>query len=78
VDLTISRETNHLVGQFSGKDVLQGAFDIFPASPTDFFIKVDGSRLTFVKNSSGKVTAVIYHQDGQADSTGKRLTGGTP
>jgi CubicO group peptidase (beta-lactamase class C family) len=78
VDLTISRETNHLVGQFSGKDVLQGAFDIFPASPTDFFIKVDGSRLTFVRNKSGKVTAVIYHQDGQADSTGKRLTGGTP
>lgn len=71
--LTIWREGDQLIGQFSGENALDGAFDVYPASGTDFFITVDGSHLTFRKNDRGAATAVIYHQDGQADLEGHRI-----
>ena len=71
--LTIWREGDQLIGQFSGENALQGAFDVDPASETDFFITIDGSHLTFRKNDKGVVTAVIYHQGGQADLEGFRI-----
>lgn len=71
--LTIWRDGDQLIGQFSGENALQGAFDIHPASETDFFITIDGSHLTFRKNDRGAATAVIYHQDRQADLEGHRI-----
>ena len=69
--LTIWREGNQLVGQAWGKNVLRGAFDIYPESETNFFIKFDGVQLTFIKNSKGEVTAVINHYRGVAGYRGK-------
>jgi CubicO group peptidase (beta-lactamase class C family) len=71
--LTIWREGDQLVGQAWGKNVLQGAFDIYPESETNFFLKIDGAQLTFIKNEKGEVTAVIHHMAGLPDCEGKKL-----
>ena len=73
VKLTIWREGDQLVGQAWGKNVLQGAVDMYPESETNFFLKIDGAQLTFIKNAKGEVTAVIHHQAGYPDSEGKKL-----
>jgi hypothetical protein len=73
IKVTIWREGDQLVGQAWGKDVPQGAFDIYPESETNFFIKFDGVQLTFIKNGKGEVTAVIHHQAGCPDNEGKKL-----
>jgi hypothetical protein len=49
------------------------AFDIYPESETNFFLKFDGAQLTFIKNDKGEVTAVIHHMDGRPDLEGKKL-----
>jgi hypothetical protein len=61
--LTIWREGGQLVGQALGKNVLPGAFDIYPQSETNFFLNFDrdGAQLTFIKNEKGETTTVIYH-----------------
>jgi CubicO group peptidase (beta-lactamase class C family) len=71
--LTIWREGDQLVGQAWGKDVLQGAVDIYPESETNFFLKIVGTQLTFIKNDKGEVTAVIHHYPGFPDCEGKKL-----
>jgi len=73
--VTIWREGDQLVGQAQGENTIQGAFDIYPASETNFFIKLDGAQLTFIKNDQGQVTSVIHHssQAGVLDSMAKRL-----
>jgi CubicO group peptidase (beta-lactamase class C family)/GH35 family endo-1,4-beta-xylanase len=73
VKLTIWREGDQLVGQAWGKNILQGAFDIYPESETNFFLKIDGAQLTFIKNDKGEVTAVIHHQAAYLDNEGKKL-----
>ncbi|MGD1020057.1 MAG: serine hydrolase [Verrucomicrobiia bacterium] len=73
VKLTIWREGDQLVGQAWGKNVLQGAVDMYPESETNFFLKIDGAQLTFIKNETGEVTAVIHHQAGYPDSEGKKV-----
>jgi hypothetical protein len=37
--------------------------DLYPMSETNFFLKIDDSLLTFIKNDQGKVTGVIHHSD---------------
>jgi CubicO group peptidase (beta-lactamase class C family) len=71
--LTIWRQGDQLVGQAWGKNVRQGAFDIYPESETNFFLKLNGAQLTFVKNDKGEVTAVIHHHAGLPDIEGKKL-----
>ena len=73
--LTIWREGDQLVGQGWGKDVLQGAINLYPKTETNFFVKSNGGELTFIKNDKGQVTAVIHHssQAGAPDSEGKKL-----
>jgi hypothetical protein len=71
--LTIWRQRGQLVGQAWGKDVLQGDFDIYPESETNFFCPIDGAQLTFIKNDQGEVTAVIHHTEGTPDIEGKKL-----
>jgi CubicO group peptidase (beta-lactamase class C family) len=71
--LVIWREGDHLVGQIWGKHTTPGAMDIYPESQTNFFIKNDGSQLTFIKNNRGEVTDVIHHFPGVPDHKGKKL-----
>lgn len=71
--LKIWREGDHLAGQASGQNVLQGAFDIYPQSETNFFIPIDGAQLIFVKNENGEVTSIIHEYPGRPGSEGKRL-----
>ncbi len=71
--LTIRREGDHLVGQESGQNTLQGAFDIYPESETNFFRPVDGAKLTFIKSDKGEVTTVTQHYPGLPGCEGKRL-----
>ena len=73
--VTIWREGDQLIGQAWGENTLKGSFHIYPESETNFFLKVDGAQLTFIKNDKGEVTAVIHHssQAGVPDSEGKKL-----
>ncbi len=69
------REGDRLVGQVFAKDAVQGAFDIYPESETSFFLKLDGSQLSFIKNGKGEVTRVIHHSahPGIPDGRGKKV-----
>jgi hypothetical protein len=71
--LTISREGDQLIWQAWGENATRGATDIYPESETNFFIKLTGAQLTFIKNDKGKVTAVIHHLAGLPDCKGKKL-----
>ena len=66
--VTIWREGDQLVG-----NVGQGPFEIYPESETNFFLKINGAQLTFIKNDKGEVTAVIHHSYGFPDNEGKKL-----
>ncbi len=71
--LTIRRNGDHLVWQAFGRNAPQGALDVYPESETNFFLKINGAQLTFIKNDKGEVTAVIHHYAGFPDSEGKKL-----
>ena len=58
---TIRREGDRLLWQARGKNAFPGAFSIYPESETDFFFKMGGARLTFMKNDRGEVTSVSLH-----------------
>jgi CubicO group peptidase (beta-lactamase class C family) len=72
--LNIWREGDHLTGQASGENALQGAFDIYPQSETNFFIPVDGAQLIFVKNGNADVTSIIHKYPGRPGCEGKKLS----
>ncbi len=74
--VTIWRKGDQLVCQIWGENTIQGAFDIYPESETNFFIKLNGAQLTFIKNDKGEVTAVIHHsaRAGVPDAEGKKLS----
>ena len=71
--VTIWREGDRLFGQALGKNVLQSVVEIYPQSETNFFLKINGAQLTFIKNDKGEVTAVIHHMAGFPDIEGKKL-----
>ena len=73
IKLTIWRRGDQLAGQAMGKNGGGGEFEIYPESETNFFLKINGAELTFVKNDKGEVTDVIHHIAGLPDSKGKRL-----
>ena len=58
--LTVTREGNHLLAQLTD----QSKFEIFPESETNYFWKVVDAQVTFAKDSAGKVTKAIHHQNG--------------
>jgi CubicO group peptidase (beta-lactamase class C family) len=60
VFFTLRREGNHLTVQLTG----QSFIEIFPESDTEFFYKVVDAQLTFTKDSAGKVTGLVLHQNG--------------
>ena len=46
---------------------------MYPESETDFFLKINGAQLAFIKNDRGEVTSVIHHIAGLPDCEGKKL-----
>jgi CubicO group peptidase (beta-lactamase class C family) len=69
VILSITTEDNRIFMQFTKQDRME----IFPASSTEFFLKVLDTELTFVVNKTGKATGVIIHESGQ-DLVASRIT----
>ena len=43
----------------------QQAFEIFPTSEYDFFLKAVDAQLEFQKGTDGKITGLVLHQGGQ-------------
>ncbi len=62
--LAIWREGDQLVGQAWGKDVIQGAFDVYPESENSFFCPVDGARLSFTKEGEAVTKVTLQHPNG--------------
>ena len=71
--MTIRRNGDHLVWQAFGKTALPGALDLYPESETNFFLKINGAQVTFIKNDKGEVMALIHRMTGLPDSVGKKL-----
>jgi pimeloyl-ACP methyl ester carboxylesterase len=71
--VAIRRKGDHLVWQAFGGDALRGVLDVYPESETNFFLKINGAQLTFIKNNKGEVTAVIHQMAGLPDSEGKKI-----
>ncbi len=59
--LTVTREGDRLMTQATG----QQKVEVFPASETEFFLKVVDARITFVKGPDGKVTSLVLRQNGR-------------
>lgn len=66
--ITITKTGSQLKAQATG----QSAFDIFPKSETEFYLKVVSAQITFHKNNDGKVDSLTLFQGGR-DIKGKRL-----
>ena len=73
VFFNIKRDAERLLAQLTG----QGLNEVLPESETQFFYKVVDAQLTFVKDSSGKVTSLVLHQNG-VDQTAKRVSSVVP
>lgn len=58
--LEVTKQDNHVFVQLTG----QPAFEIFPKSETEFFLKAVKAEITFVKDPDGKVIKAINHQNG--------------
>jgi len=50
----------------------QPRVEVFAEKETEFFVKVVDAQITFVKDDSGKVAAMILHQNG-ANPRGEKL-----
>ncbi len=60
--LTVRRDGGRLLTQATGQQELE----VFPASETEFFLKVVDARITFVKGADGKVNELVLRQGGRA------------
>jgi CubicO group peptidase (beta-lactamase class C family) len=59
--LTVRKEGGGLVTQATG----QGAAAIYPSARDEFFLKVVDARISFVRDSTGRVTSLVLHQGGR-------------
>lgn len=66
--ITITKEGNQLKAQATG----QSAFEIFPKSETEFYVKIVAAQITFNKNNAGIVESLTLFQGGQ-EILGKRI-----
>ncbi len=71
--VTIWRQGDQLIGQARGENTLKLPFNIYAESQTNFFLKINGAQLTFIKNQKGEVTSVIHHIPGVPDWEGKKV-----
>lgn len=58
--LEVTKQGSQVFVQLTG----QPAFEIFPKSETEFFLKAVKAEITFVKGPDGKVIKAINHQNG--------------
>ncbi len=58
--IQVTREGGRLFAQATN----QPRIELFAEQETEFFLKVVDAQVTFVKDSSGKTTAMILHQNG--------------
>jgi hypothetical protein len=65
--LTVTHEGSRFYIRLADQDRVE----FFAETPTDFFAKDLDAQFTFVKDASGKVTAVVLHQNG-LDQTANR------
>ena len=61
VIVTVTRDGAHLFAQLTG----QGAFEVFPESPTEVFWKVVDAQATFTLGPDGRATSLTLHQNGR-------------
>jgi hypothetical protein len=66
--VTVTRDGDHLFGRLTG----QKANEIFPESPTEFFLKVVDVQLSFLIGPDGRPTGIVVHQNGR-DMAGARV-----
>jgi CubicO group peptidase (beta-lactamase class C family) len=66
--MTFTHEGATLFAQATG----QGKAELFPESPTRFFVKVVDAQFEFVPGPDGRMASVILHQGGR-DVPGKRV-----
>jgi hypothetical protein len=66
--MRVFREGDKFMTQATG----QGKFEILPESETTFYPREINAKLTFIKDSEGKVTALRLSQNGR-DVTGKKI-----
>jgi tetratricopeptide (TPR) repeat protein len=59
--ITITLKNGKVMSQATG----QPEAELYPSSPTEFFLKVVDAQITFVKNEQGQVTQLILHQGGR-------------
>ena len=59
--MTVAREGNSLIAQATG----QNKIEIFPESETTFFPKVVDATISFEKDASGRVVALVLDQGGR-------------
>lgn len=50
----------------------QGAFQVFPSAPNEFFAKIAPISITFQRNAKGEVRGLVLHQNG--DRTAPKLS----
>lgn len=67
--ITVTHEGESLMAQATG----QPKFEIFPTSPTNFFLKVVEAQVEFTPGADGKMASLTLHQNGQ-HIPGKRIT----
>ncbi|HUA58125.1 MAG TPA: serine hydrolase [Verrucomicrobiae bacterium] len=60
ISLTVSHDGPRVFVQLTGQPKLE----IFAESETEFFLKVVNAQLSFERDASGKVAAVVLHQNG--------------
>jgi hypothetical protein len=66
--LTVFREGDKFMTQATG----QSKLEILAESETTFSSRTSNARLTFIKDSQGKVTGVRFNQGGR-EVTGKKI-----
>ncbi len=66
--LEVTQDGGHLFAQATG----QPKFEIFPESPTEYFLKVVDAQITFETDAQGRATGLVLHQGG-ANSPAKRI-----
>jgi D-alanyl-D-alanine carboxypeptidase len=66
--LTVTREGERIFAQATGQERVE----IFPDGEAEFFLRVVDAQISFVRDSSGKISGLVLHQGGR-DLPGKKL-----
>ncbi|SPE51231.1 hypothetical protein SBV1_130100 [Verrucomicrobia bacterium] len=72
IKATMWRNGDQMLWQVRGKKVIPGPFSVYPESETNFYLKLSGGQLIFIKNEKGEVTAVNVHDPWMPDGVGKK------